>query len=194
MKFWGNLIGYQIVWFSAVIGAGRGLWWPGVSAAAIFVTLHFALCRQTPAQRAVDLRLMSVALVCGLIMDGGLARSGLVDYAADPLALPSGSPPLWILSIWAAFALTLRHSMTFLLGRPLLALLLGAVGGPLAYLGAARGWGAIVFAEPRWMAIIALTIGWAIAIPLLTTLASRWSSDPTAFRMPTPRQTPSDAQ
>ena len=194
MKFWGNFIGYQIVGFSAVIGAGQGLWWPGVSAAAVFVLLHFALCLQTQAQRAVDLRLMSVALVCGLIMDGGLARSGLAVYAADPLALPSGGPPLWILSIWAAFALTLRHSMTFLLGHPLLALLLGAIGGPLAYLGAARGWGAIAFAEPRGMAIVALAIGWAIAIPLLTTLASRWSSDPTAVRMPPPRQTPSDAQ
>ncbi len=194
MKFWGNLIGYQIVWFSAVIGAGRGLWWPGVSAAAVFMTLHFALCRQTLPQRTVDLRLMLVALVCGLIMDGGLARSGLADYAANPLALPSGGPPLWILSVWVAFALTLRHSMTFLLGRPLLGMLLGAVGGPLAYLGAARGWGAIVFAEPRWMAIAALVIGWTIAIPMLTTLALRWSSDPTVFRMPTPRQTPSDAQ
>jgi len=70
--------------------------------------------------------------------------------------------------------------MTFLLGRPLVGLLLGAIGGPLAYLGAARGWGAIAFAEPRWMAIVALVAGWAIAIPLLTMLASRWSSGATA--------------
>lgn len=176
MTVWVNAIGYQIVWFSAVIGAGRGLWWPGVSAAIAFVLLHLALCPQTPAQRAVDVRLMLVALLCGLIMDGSLARSGLADYAANPLALSSGGPPLWILAIWASFALTLRHSMTFLLGRPLIGLLLGAIGGPLAYLGAARGWGAVAFAEPRWMAIVALVIGWAIAIPLLTTLASRWSS------------------
>ena len=175
MTFWANAIGYQIVWFSAVIGAGRGLWWPGVSVAAAFVLLHLALCRQTPAQRAVDVRLMLVALLCGLILDGGLAGSGLADYAADPLTLASGGPPVWILAIWASFALTLRHSMSFLLGRPLVALSLGAIGGPLAYLGAARGWGAIAFAEPRWMAIVALIIGWAIAIPLLTTLASRWS-------------------
>lgn len=175
MNFRANAIGYQIVWFSAVIGAGHGLWWPGVCAAAAFVLLHFALCRQTPAERGIDLRLMSIALICGLIMDGGLARSGLAHYAAAPALLSDGPPP-WILSIWASFALTLRHSMTFLLGRPLFATLLGAIGGPIAYLGAARGWDAIVFAEPRWMAIVTLVIGWAIAIPLLTTLASRWSS------------------
>ena len=32
MTFWGNLIGYQTVWVSALIGAGRQLWWPGVIA------------------------------------------------------------------------------------------------------------------------------------------------------------------
>ncbi|MCV6801485.1 DUF2878 family protein, partial [Achromobacter ruhlandii] len=36
MRFWANLIGYQIVWFSAVIGAGQGLAWPGVVAATLF--------------------------------------------------------------------------------------------------------------------------------------------------------------
>lgn len=176
MKFWGNVIGYQIVWFSAVIGAGRGLWWPGVSTAVVFATLHFALLRQSRALHVVDLQLMAIALACGLLMDGGLAGSGLAEYAANPFPLLPGSPPVWLLSIWAAFALTLRHSMTFLLGRPLIGLLLGAVGGPLAYLGAARGWGAIDFAEPRWMPIVALVFGWSIAIPLLTTLALRWSS------------------
>ena len=29
MKFWASLIGYQLVWFAAVIGAGHGLAWPG---------------------------------------------------------------------------------------------------------------------------------------------------------------------
>ena len=30
MSFWLSLIGYQTVWFAAVIGAGHGLAWPGV--------------------------------------------------------------------------------------------------------------------------------------------------------------------
>ena len=42
----------------------------------------------------------------GALMDGGLAASGWLVYAASA---PSW-PPLWILAIWAAFALTLNHS------------------------------------------------------------------------------------
>ena len=29
LHFWGNLLGYQAVWFIAVIGAGHGWAWPG---------------------------------------------------------------------------------------------------------------------------------------------------------------------
>jgi len=180
VKFWCNLVGYQIVWFSAVIGASRGLWWSGVVAAGTFAILHLALVRQTRTQRVVDIRLMAVAIGCGLLMDGSLSLSGLAHYAASDIALPSGGAPLWILSMWAAFALTLRHSMTFLLNRTLLAAVFGGIGGPLAYLGASRGWQAIDFAEPRWAALLTLAIGWGIAILLLTTRAARWSKSGTA--------------
>jgi hypothetical protein len=179
MTFWSNLIGYQIVWFSAVIGAGRGLWWPGVIAAAIFILLHLVFARQSRIGRTTDFKLLAVAVLIGTLLDGILATSGLARYAANDMTLPSGGAPLWILSMWASFALTLRHSMTFLLGRPTVALVFGAIGGPLAYFGASRGWQVIVFAEPRWMALLALAIGWGLAIPLLTMLAQRWS-EPTA--------------
>ena len=39
----GNAVGYQAVWFAAVIGAGRGLWWPAVAASAVFVAWQVAL-------------------------------------------------------------------------------------------------------------------------------------------------------
>lgn len=175
MRVWANALGYQAVWFSAVIGAGRGLAWPGVAAAVVFALAHAALCPQPPGGRAADLRLMALALGCGLALDGGLALSGLARYAADATALPAGGAPLWILAIWVSFALTLRHSMAFLLGRPAMALVLGALGGPLAYLGAERGWQAVALAEPRWPAIAVLALGWAVVVPLLTTRALRWS-------------------
>lgn len=190
MSFWANLIGYQIVWFCAVIGAGRGLWWPGVIAAAIFIPLHFAFARQDRRGRATDFGLLLIALLAGAALDGAIAISELGRYAANEVALPSGGAPLWILSMWASFALTLRHSMTFLLGRPILALVFGAVGGPVAYLGAARGWQAIVFAEPRWMALGLLAIGWGLAISLLTLLARRWPMATAATLQTAPKNVP----
>jgi Protein of unknown function (DUF2878) len=188
VTFWANLIGYQIVWFSAIIGAGRGLWWPGVIAAAVFILLHLAFARQSAAQRSIDVRLLAIAVLIGTLLDGTVAASGFARYAASGVTLLPDGAPLWILAMWASFALTLRHSMTFLLGRPAVSLLFGALGGPIAYLGAARGWQAIAFAEPRWMALLTLAIGWGIAIPLLTTLAVRWSTPSAASIQTAPKR------
>ena len=46
--------------------------------------------------------------------------------------------PVWILALWCAFASTLNVSLVWLQGRYLMAILLGAIAGPIAYLGAER--------------------------------------------------------
>lgn len=166
MKIWVNAIGYQVVWFCAVAGAGRGLAWAGPVAAAIFIPWQYAVSDR----RAADLRLAALALACGCIVDGVAAATGWARYAAPWPT--SAFAPAWILAVWASFAMTLTQSLRFLHGRRALATLLGAVGGPLAYLGAARGWGAISFAAPRWHAIAWLALAWALAMPLLATAAA----------------------
>ena len=59
MKFWASLIGYQLVWFAAVIGAGRGLAWPGIVG-----MLFYAACQLVGARHyKADLSLMATAIV-----------------------------------------------------------------------------------------------------------------------------------
>jgi hypothetical protein len=167
VRFWANVLGYQAVWFGAVIGAAHGASWIGVLAAALFVAAHAWFSDQWRS----DLRLMLCAVSAGIVLDGTLAISGVLRYAsADPL-LPA---PAWILAIWAAFAMTLNHSLAFLRGRLDWAAVLGAVGGPLAYLGAARGFAAITFIEPAWRAVVLLAFGWTIVLPMLAWLAKHW--------------------
>lgn len=167
MSFWLSLIGYQAVWFVAVIGAGHGLAWPGVLGMLVYALVQLACARNL----RVDLALMAAGLVMGFLLDGSLGRSGLADYAAgwpNPALAPG-----WILALWVTFALTFSQSLRYLQRRLWLAALLGLVGGPLAYLGAARGWQVVTFAEPTWRALLALALGWALATPALAWLARR---------------------
>ncbi|MTI73526.1 MAG: DUF2878 domain-containing protein [Stenotrophomonas sp.] len=159
------LLAYQATWFVAVIGAGRGSWWPGVLAAVLFALWRLAV---SPA-RALELRLLLAALGIGLLLESVWVGSGLLDYAAWPWA----GPPAWILALWCAFALVVVPLLGYLHRRPWLAAVLGAVGGPLAYLGAASGWDALRFSETRWHALLALGAGWALAMPALAALAAR---------------------
>lgn len=171
LRSWNNLAGYQLVWFAAVIGAGRGVAWPAVLAAALFIAWQLALSPR----RGRELRLLALALGLGLLIDGGLSLSGLAHYATPAPALPPGAAPLWILCVWMSFAMTVSQSLAFLQTRPWLAAVFGAVGGPLAYLGAARGWGAVTFVTPAVFGLMVLALAWAVAMPLLSMLAARWS-------------------
>lgn len=169
MNFWISLIGYQLVWFATVIGAGHGLSWPGLAGLGLYAAWH--LTRSL--ERQADIVLMATGVMLGLLLDGGLLHFGLAQYSPDwPLATMA---PAWILTLWAAFALTFTQSLRYLQTRPLAAALLGAIGGPLAYLGAARGWHVATFAEPIWLALLWLAIGWGLAMPLLALLARRCS-------------------
>lgn len=166
--FWMNLVGYQASWFTMAWSAGQSRAWIGMLVCAAFIAWQL---RISPV-RSADLRALLSALACGLLIDGIAAGSGLVLYAAPAPALPA---PLWIVLLWGAFALTLNHSMAWFAPRPRVAAVFAAVGGPLAYLGAARGFAALTFAEPVWPALLWLALTWAIALPLLLRIASRAS-------------------
>jgi hypothetical protein len=168
-----NFAGYQAVWFIAVLGAGRGLAWPAIAGLAAFAAWQLAMSRT----RSADLKLVALAIALGTLLDGILSCDGLLSYAAHGIAFPPGGAPLWILALWGAFALTLNHSLAWMRGRRLAAILLGAVGGPLAYLAAARLSGAVSLPARPAAALTALAVGWGGAMFLLMQGAAAWTRD-----------------
>jgi hypothetical protein len=160
-----QFLAYQGVWFAAVIGAGAGSPWPGVAAGAIFVAVSLALSPRPGS----DLRLVGAALALGVVLDGGLATAEWLVHATPSPAVFGA--PAWILALWAAFALTFTRSLAFLQSRPVAAFALGAVFGPLAYWGAARGWSAVLLAAPTGRVLAALALGWGVATLVLSVLA-----------------------
>ncbi len=167
-----NVLGFQAVWWACVLGAGGGSAWAGPLAAAVFAAVHL---RFTPSPSR-DLRLLAAAIVLGLVVDGLLGTSGLLVYAAA-----GGRPELapgWIVALWAGFALTLTHSLGFFARRPLAAAIFGLLGGPLAYASAAAVAGAVAFPQGSAIALAAVALGWAIALPLLYALDRRLGGAP----------------
>ncbi|BDU16611.1 DUF2878 domain-containing protein [Lysobacter auxotrophicus] len=159
MRSFANFAGFQLAWWASVLGAARGAAWIGVLACSAFVALQWI----GSSQRRLDARLVACALLLGIVLDGALGQLGWIVYRGG-----EGAPvPAWIVALWGAFAMTLTHSLGWL--RPGAAFLLGAIGGPLAYLGAAR-LGAVELVDST-QATIALAIGWAVATCVLTLVA-----------------------
>lgn len=167
MKFLACLIGYQLVWFAAVIGAEHGLSWPGLVGMLIYASIQISLTGHVK----THLSLMVAAIVMGCLVDGGLAYSGLVHYRA-PWPSPAFAP-LWIVSLWATFSLTFTISLAYLQKRLGVAVLFGAIGGPVAYISASHGFHVVTFSDPSWHGLLFLGTGWAIATPILAWLSGR---------------------
>lgn len=187
MNFWVTLLAHQVTWFAAVIGASQGYVWWGVLAVALFVAWRLAVSPH----RGLEVRLGSLALALGWGLESLWVGSGLVSYAA-PVGL--GLAPAWILALWVGFALTIVPLLGALHARPFLAALLGAVGGPSAYWGAGEGFGAVQFAVPTGLALGALAVGWALAMPLLLTVARRGLRTRSARPASAPEQEAGDEQ
>jgi len=170
MKPFANFIGYQLVWFAVVGTAGGSRPWLGLAAAGAFIALQMVLSHR----RALDVRLLILAFVCGVAIDGTLSELDWIRYAGPAPALPVGGAPLWILALWTSFSLTLTRSLAWLSGHPLWAAVFGAIGGPIAYWGAARGFHAVRFVPPSYRAIAALAAGWSGAMTVLFYAVRRW--------------------
>lgn len=167
MKNLVNFIAFQGVWFAAVVGASYGLWWPGPIAATVFGIAHML----SPMRSAGDGLLIVVALLLGCVVDSAYALSGALTYAAP---FPSTQlAPLWILALWVGFALTLNHSLAYLAHRPVVATIAGAVVGPISYWSAGRAFDAVKLGDPLWRSVIALSLGWALAMLVLSLFSTR---------------------
>jgi len=165
---WSRLVNYglfQAGWFACVLGAANGYAWLALPAVAVVVAVHLLAARRTSPEAG----LLLICLVIGLLFESLLLRTGWVAYAdSNP---SSGIAPLWIAVMWMLFATTLNRSLGWLRGRPLLACLLGVIGGPLSYL-AGESLGAMNMDQPIF-AVMALAIGWGTLLPMMVSMAAR---------------------
>ena len=161
-----NFIGFQIGWFACVVGAAQG--YPLVAVAVVSIIVIFHLLRDNNLYS--ELCLIISAVFIGIIWESLLLASGWLAYASSGVA--SIFVPIWLVAMWALFATTINHSMAWLKNRYFLALLLGAVFGPLAFI-AGENLGAVVFLD-RTMALTSLAVGWAVLMPLLLWLAQQF--------------------
>jgi hypothetical protein len=159
-------IGFQVVWLACAFGAARGLNWPGVVSAALFIVLALSL-RRWPAG---EIAAVTAAGLLGFFAESALSSTGLVVYGAGR---GSVFAPAWIVALWCAFAGTLA-AIEALIGRDawIKAAGLGLVTGPLSYLAGAR-LDALTLPAPL-PALIAIALLWAAALPLLLALRARF--------------------
>lgn len=169
-----NYLLFQIGWLACVWGAAEGYPWMGLLAIAPTLFFHFRWANAPLAEA----RLLVVCALTGIAFDGILLATGWVTFPNGEW-IP-GLAPYWMMVLWVFLGTTLNLSMAWMKGRPVAAFILGAVGGPLAYI-AGEKLGGITLIEST-PALVALAIGWGLCMPVLAYAATRLNG----FTPPTP--------
>jgi hypothetical protein len=167
-KFLINLAAFQFGWFACVWGGANELPALGAVAVAVIVAIHLLYTAHRPIP---ELCLILLAGLIGVAWDSALVALGWLSYPSGNFA--SGFAPYWIIAMWMLFATTLNVSLGWLKQRALLGVLMGAIGGPLAYYAGFK-LGGVEF-NTMALGLGAQAAGWAILMPLLSLLAQRFN-------------------
>ena len=160
-----NLSLFKAGWLAAVFSAAASLPSIGTAVIGIAALVHIAFSDRPQN----ELRLLLLAAAIGFAWESSLVASGLVSYGSGTI-LP-GLAPYWIVAMWVLFATTLNVGMRWLRKSTAIAVLVGAVGGPLSFLAGEKA-GAVAFSDSL-TALIVIGLGWAFFLPLLVRYAAR---------------------
>lgn len=156
---------FHIGWLACVIGAASNMSLLGSSIAVLLIAAHL----YRVANFRAELYLVLAAVIIGFSWETLLLSQQWLAYAGASLG--SSLAPYWLVVMWALFATTINVSMAWMKGRWLLAVVMGAVFGPMAFI-AGEKLGAVEFLDNQ-RALIALSLGWAMLMPLILWVAER---------------------
>ena len=156
-----NGIFFYIAWYACIYGAALDWELLGVCTTLVILGLHFLISKK----RKNDLMILGMYLVVGIVGDWALLATQVIHYPFITYDLTMLGVPLWIIMIYASFAITMNHSMVFLHRYPLISSILGGIGGSISYYLAARigaielplGWGSLVAIAVYWFGILLLS-------------------------------------
>lgn len=173
-----NLALYEAGWFACVLGAARGQGGAGAALAGGLLLFHLALAKD----RAGEGRIVFLCGAVGFVLDSAQTLAGRLSFTGPFFASQAELAPLWVVMLWLQLGTTLRYSLSWLSRRYALAAVLGAAGGPVAFLAGER-LGAATWGEPRWLTALSLAVVWGLATPALVFAADRLGAGrPSGYR------------
>lgn len=163
-----NFVGFQAAWFACVFMAAKHQPMIGIAVASVVASIYLYLAEN----RAREISLLAAITLIGATWDSLLTSQQILVFNSGMM-----SPylaPTWIIAMWLSFATTINVAFRWLYQRYVLAFVLGAISGPLAYqAGAALG---AVSIPDNVTANIFLAFGWGVLMPLFIFIAESFEN------------------
>ena len=154
-----NIIGFYIGWWGCVVGAANDMTYLGPVLMLVFLIAHFYLF----ASSNQELYLVLIICLLGTVIDSILFLSGSFIYVGA-YSSEIIIAPLWITAMWAGFAATINHSMSWLKDKWVLMVVCGVVFGPAAFYTGEK-FGAIDFSLSLLFSALIIGFVYGVAMP-----------------------------
>lgn len=153
-----HLILFQVGWFICVIfGDLSALAYSGA-----YLVLHLTLIISNNASRfIIEIIWLAVFVVSGVIVEALFFSVGILR----DVTYPSGGenlilPPIWLICLWLLFGISMRTTLSFMLTKVVLGLLLIGIGIPFSYFMGASLSDSVSIKEPQLLSLLVITIVW----------------------------------
>jgi len=154
-----DIIGFKICW---LLCAFCSVWeqpYLGPIVTVLFIMIHLFIVNFNKK----DIQIICIAIFCGFIIDSLFSIFGFIDYQGG-IFTKYNLAPLWILSMWAGFALTMLYSLESIRTKYFISSILGFIGGPLSYSAGVRIGSLEINTQFTY---ILLALAWGLIVPLL---------------------------
>jgi hypothetical protein len=141
---WLNILGFNLSWFGLVLLGNS--WAP---LALLWVLVHVAIS----IQKSTEIIFIMMVMVTGVVVDSVLLYFGVFDFPHLT------GLPVWLILLWACFATTIGHGLSFLSGSKVAQAFVGALLAPLSYC-AGLGFGAVEFGHSIQLTYLILALIW----------------------------------
>lgn len=148
-----NGLMFNITWFAIVTTES-------VVVAPILAVSHLLIHFALMGKGFIELRVIAQVTLIGIVLDQLLFYLNVFNVGGL-----SALPPLWLSCLWPVLATTLMHAFVGLQRRPLLAMILGGVGGALSFIAGTR-LTSVAF-ESEFFGPVIIGALWAMLFPLL---------------------------
>ncbi len=169
-RFWLNIgvntVLFKVAWWVCVLGGAWGVPWAGVAMTLPALPIHAWLVGDWRKETVIIL----ASGLYGYTFDSLLVVSGLMRFAESAQLL--GPSPLWMVMLWLGFGATVRTALRFLFARPVIAIVSGAIVGPLSYRGGETL--AAVWIEKSMTTTVLIGAQWVGAMVMLSVLL-KWT-------------------
>lgn len=149
-----NAVLFQCCWFLAIFSE-----WYFALIPLLLMGVHVY---QISPRKLSELKLVAMIGFTGITIDTLLKVSGIYSFG-DVLLVTERSIPVWLCILWVGFALTLNHSLNWMVKKAPLFIVGCAIAGPVSY-SAGRANGVIEFTNAS---LVLISMEW-IVISLVT--------------------------